>query len=509
MSRPWPHPKTGVFWFRRRVPKDLLALVGRREEKASLATKDVGEAKRRHAAHAAQVEARWANLRAGVRRLNLLEVNAIAGEVYDDLIAKFQVGRFSPVYNLATTGIIERFVEDTGSTNRKAFLRLYGPEIDGHLARKGLVVDPETRGSLEYAIAKAILQANTQSLKYLDGDFSPDPMAGRFPKMPAKPVTVALPLDEWFSKYAEASKLAASTRKRWRPALATLEASVGHDDLARVTPDNIADWVDALATDGRADKTIRDVYLASAKALFGWMQGKRKIAANPCAGLRVKVVEGPVLRERFFTEAEITTILAASLASQRGRLSAEQAAARRWVPWLCAYSGARVGEVMQLRREDIRFEGGVRFFRITPEAGTVKTKRFRDVPIHPHLIEMGFLDYVDTRSKELFFDKARGRGGSDANPLSKKVGERLAAWVRKLGITDVGVDPNHGWRHSFKTRGRQGGMRDSVLDAIQGHAPDTEGRKYGGFTVRMMASEMELFPRYTLAHTDREAEIPV
>ncbi|WP_348642048.1 DUF6538 domain-containing protein [Methylobacterium sp. WL69] len=38
MSRPWPHPKTGVYWFRKRVSKDLLALIGKREEKASLGT---------------------------------------------------------------------------------------------------------------------------------------------------------------------------------------------------------------------------------------------------------------------------------------------------------------------------------------------------------------------------------------------------------------------------------------------------------------------------------------
>ncbi|WP_026176228.1 hypothetical protein [Methylobacterium sp. 88A] len=74
------------------------------------------------------------------------------------------------------------------------------------------------------------------------------------------------------------------------------------------------------------------------------------------------------------------------------------------------------------------------------------------------------------------------------------MGERLAAWVRKLGIVDVGVDPNHGWHHSFKTRGRRGGMRDSILDAIQGHAPQTEGRKYGGFKVDVMEREMKLFP---------------
>ncbi|GJE27509.1 site-specific integrase [Methylobacterium organophilum] len=506
MSRPWPHPKTGVFWFRRRVPKDLLALVGRREEKASLGTKDVGEAKRRFAVHAAKVEARWANLRAGVRRLNLLEVNAIAGEVYDDLIARYQAGGFSPFQSLTTAGIIERFIADRTPESRDAFLRFYGPEIDAHLAHRGLRVDPDTRGALDYAIAKAILQAVEQSLKYLDGDFSPDPMAGRFPKAPAeKPAAVVLPLDEWFAKYADESKLAASTRKRWRPALETLAASVGHDDLARVTPDDISDWVDALRSEGRGNKTIRDVYVASAKALFGWLKGKRKVASNPCADVRVKVVEGAVLRDRDFTEAEATTILAAALGPHGGRLSREHAAARRWVPWLCAYSGARVGEITQLRREDIRHEKGVLVFRITPEAGTVKTKRFRNVPIHPHLVEMGFLDYVGTRTGALFYDPARGRGGSVANPPSKKVGERLAAWVRKLGIDDVGVDPNHGWRHSFKTRGRTGGMRDSVLDAIQGHAPQTEGRKYGGFTVEAMAREMELFPRYDLRPLAYEA----
>lgn len=145
MSRPWPHPKTGIFWFRRRVPKDLLALVGKREEKTTLGTKDVGEAKRRHAAHAALVERRWENLRAGARRLNLQEVNAIAGEFYEDLIPRFRAGTFSPLYNLISTATIDIYVKDPGSQNRAQFLRLYGREIDDHLAHKGLVVHPDTR----------------------------------------------------------------------------------------------------------------------------------------------------------------------------------------------------------------------------------------------------------------------------------------------------------------------------------------------------------------------------
>ena len=37
MARPWKHPKTGIYWLRKRVPEDLLRLVGKREEKRSLA----------------------------------------------------------------------------------------------------------------------------------------------------------------------------------------------------------------------------------------------------------------------------------------------------------------------------------------------------------------------------------------------------------------------------------------------------------------------------------------
>ncbi|WP_433995091.1 DUF6538 domain-containing protein [Afipia massiliensis] len=32
MSRPWKHPDSGVYWFRRGVPADLRALVGKRRE---------------------------------------------------------------------------------------------------------------------------------------------------------------------------------------------------------------------------------------------------------------------------------------------------------------------------------------------------------------------------------------------------------------------------------------------------------------------------------------------
>ncbi|NJL08780.1 MAG: hypothetical protein HC900_11385, partial [Methylacidiphilales bacterium] len=64
MARPWKHPKTGVYWFRKAVPAHLRKLVGKREEKVSLETKDPGRAKLLHMQKAVEVEERWARLAA-------------------------------------------------------------------------------------------------------------------------------------------------------------------------------------------------------------------------------------------------------------------------------------------------------------------------------------------------------------------------------------------------------------------------------------------------------------
>ncbi|WP_331288977.1 DUF6538 domain-containing protein [Methylorubrum populi] len=44
-TRPRKHPETGIYYLRRAVPADLLALIGKREEKISLGAKDPARAK--------------------------------------------------------------------------------------------------------------------------------------------------------------------------------------------------------------------------------------------------------------------------------------------------------------------------------------------------------------------------------------------------------------------------------------------------------------------------------
>lgn len=65
MARPWKHPKTGIFWLRRAVPNDLRPLVGKREEKRTLGTRDPAEARIRNIAEMAKLDERWTALRRG------------------------------------------------------------------------------------------------------------------------------------------------------------------------------------------------------------------------------------------------------------------------------------------------------------------------------------------------------------------------------------------------------------------------------------------------------------
>jgi integrase len=179
-------------------------------------------------------------------------------------------------------------------------------------------------------------------------------------------------------------------------------------------------------------------------------------------------------------------------------------AAKRWVPWLLAYTGARIAEITQLRKEDVKVDGDIHFIRITPDAGSVKTGEFRDVPLHPHLIELGFLEFVSASDNgPLFYSKVTRKGRTHP---SKQVAGRVSEWVRSLGVVAANVKPSHGWRHRFKTIGLEVGMNGRVLDAIQGHAPRTAGDAYGDVTLKAKWDAIKLLPRYSI-ETPSEAPL--
>ena len=64
MTQPWKHPRSGIYYFRREVPHDIRHIIGRREWKRSLKTRDLALARPRFAAELAHCEEMFTAARA-------------------------------------------------------------------------------------------------------------------------------------------------------------------------------------------------------------------------------------------------------------------------------------------------------------------------------------------------------------------------------------------------------------------------------------------------------------
>ena len=519
MASPWKHPKTGVYWFRRRVPGALRPLVGKTIVQKTLDTKDPAEAKKRFLPIALAISREWARLAAMAQvrpkppeKLEPMEIEGLAGEFYRWFVAKHER---NPGQADEWRKAIEDDMRQMHPSGRRppATVSLYLPQVQEVLAEREIIVDDEALWDLAFAAARAGIIAKERLVRMAQRDYSGDPAAEKFPKFDDVKAHLSirsqmLTLEEHFDEFAKTK--APASRKKYRGCLNDLVKFLGDPNLADATPELIQEWIDDLASrmvgEGQdakrkiGDKNLKEGYLTSARSFFSWAVKKRKIASNPAEDIDIAVEPKVEERPPYFDDDEVNTILSEALRPSSSHVSPEFAAAKRWIPWLSAYTGARVNELTQLRGQDVRerrlADEVVWTINITPAAGRVKTRRAREVPLHPHLVEQGFPAFARAKGDgPLFYDPARRRGGTDENPLNRKVGDKLAEWVRKIGI-EKGVAPNHGWRHRFNAVGRRVHMIPEIRDGIKGHKARTEGEMYGGYIEwDMMWPEIKLMPR--------------
>ncbi|HEX9463343.1 MAG TPA: tyrosine-type recombinase/integrase [Alphaproteobacteria bacterium] len=291
-------------------------------------------------------------------------------------------------------------------------------------------------------------------------------------------------LDGWAKEASAAGKASESTREAYTRTVRKLIAFLGYDEANRVRPEDIVAFKDARLAEinprtGKAvsAKTVNDGDLSGLKTVFGWGVKNRKVTVNPAAGITIAVAEKPKVRPKGFTDTEAAAILRHARNYKPGKAEyPKTSAAKKWTPWLCAYTGARIGEMVQLRKNDLRREGKVWLIRITPEAGTVKGRRMREVPLHPQLVELGFPAFVEKASDGyLFFNAAKGKWRGPWQAVKNRVGE----FVREV-VSDPNAKPNHGWRHRFITQARQHGIDQELWRMITGHTGEgVDERDYG------------------------------
>lgn len=489
--------------------REITIRPGQADVRISLRTADPVEAKARQAALIAHFGRVWQALRdQSPISLSHEQAVALSKEIY---LAEFRNAASQLFLEFEEWEALLLDLEDLEvQLDEDQLEERFGAFADRLLNSKGILrVDTSSRQMLLRELLRSLKQAFGQRQRQSEGDYSPDVKAARFPEWqhtgeasPATAPAVSLKglMDAWWVE-AKATGRKPSTYESYKRTLAAFSDFVGHDDAGRMTREDVVRFKDFRLTstnprNGRAisPRTVKDTDLAGLKSVFGWAVANGKLTSNPAQGVSIQRIRSRTPR-RGFSESEARAILQAASRATAGREHPETLAAKRWVPWLLAYTGARVGEIGQLRKKDIKQVGEFWTLTITPEAGPVKTDKARTVVLHPHLLELGFPQFVGRAHDSQLFLRVPP-GGDVRGPL-KALANRLREFVREV-VTDTSVDPNHGWRHRFKTMCREARVDPEVRDYIQGHSPRTVSERYGEMPLEAQVVEIKKLPRYEI-----------
>ncbi|KAA0677772.1 site-specific integrase [Roseomonas genomospecies 6] len=157
---------------------------------------------------------------------------------------------------------------------------------------------------------------------------------------------------------------------------------------------------------------------------------------------------------------------------------------RYWVPLLALWTGARLGELLQLQVSDVQTLSGVVCININTIGGKrVKRKASkRIVPVHSHLKRLGFLDFVERR---------KGQGADRLFPeiepdalgrISSNYSKAFAKYMKRIGVKTDERLTFHSFRHSFADQMRVAGYPDATIAAIIGQSNATVTASYGGLS---------------------------
>jgi len=230
-----------------------------------------------------------------------------------------------------------------------------------------------------------------------------------------------------------------------------LTAHLGHDDMSRVTRDDLETYFDQTFT-GKAVATVRD-HIIMIQSLFAVAHDRTRITENPAKRLSYsKDNDNP---GRPFLPSERNAIIRAARACDDETV--------RWLWLLACYYGPRIAEFAEARLRDVVEEDGVPIIFLdklhrTGREKTLKTPESRRwLPLHSAMREQFMARVARLRQRHgddgpLFPDLAVYDGRRN-----KAASLRVNAWLDRLvesgGITIIDADNKsyHSLRHTVST----------------------------------------------------------
>lgn len=372
MATPWQRDKASPYYLRQRVPADLaqrlrgtvvnLEVAGEPvavklgdDIKVSLRTKDATLARQRYTTLSASLQQLWERYRAvsGAEptKLSPKQIEALAGQFYRDMCAIYED---DPVSGSDEWRHAVELSRDRQG-NQPQLDNALGRFVDDILLHQGLTVGTTDRLALLEAFNRASARIALYQARRADGDYAPDPNALKFPRLDGQVQTQAaaetVTLSDLFARWEAEHQRgdgAARTPQTYRACLDSLAAFVGHQEAARITPRQIADWTENLMTgeDALSPKTVKAKYLVAVKTVFGAGVRSQLLPDNPAKDVQVRVRKQKVLRDKGYSDADAKMILEAA-----GRIRHDSPRhnelSKRSIEWGALDCGAH-------RREDFR-----------------------------------------------------------------------------------------------------------------------------------------------------------
>jgi len=174
--------------------------------------------------------------------------------------------------------------------------------------------------------------------------------------------------------------------------------------------------------------------LNTISSVFNWLNTKNKAIGNPFKGVTVKDNKKAMRKREPFTPVDLKAIFNYKIWSEKKYNNDWE----YWLPLILLFTGARVNEIVQLEKKDIgRTSSGIWYISIndvaTPDEPEsvfdvlrkrIKTETSqRNIPIHSHLIELGFLSYIDKIKSGRIFPDIKPQGGKLAKYPCRRFNE--------------------------------------------------------------------------------------
>ncbi|KIF07924.1 site-specific integrase [Xanthomonas citri] len=246
-----------------------------------------------------------------------------------------------------------------------------------------------------------------------------------------------------------------------------------------ITRSDLARWYQDMREKGASTPTLtnKQSYIGGRGGFFEWAiaSGHYPKGDNPASGHVSYSQREKRARKKLGFKAYDRAQVQALFAPEALAKLSESA---RWASLLGLYTGARASEVGQLLIRDVFEEDGIPCIRVSDEGEHQKVKTevsLRTVPLHPELLKMGFLKWVDDKRKA---GETRLFPAAKANAVNGQGNWITKAFSRHLAEVGKGWEPAkrgfHSLRKTFIQELQGAGVVSELRAQIVGHELDDE-----------------------------------